>query len=203
MTTGTLACPFLVKMKNRLCFNSIFILAIFLLSGCISFKNPIINYSDAVIDESLLGLWKESTDSNEYEDYILILKDDNNPKYKFIIFNNKDYKYDENDYISKSNLIYSGILENKKYIVLNYEKDNSYFFLEYEISNDTLRFFTMDTSLFENAINKKKIKGNIIGNGINKEIFINENTDSLQDFIKKNENIFDENEYIEYKRQIK
>ena len=114
MTTGTLACPFLGKMKNRLCFNSIFILAIFLLSGCISFKNPIINYSDAVIDESLLGLWKESTDSNEYEDYILILKDDNNPKYKFIIFNNKDYKYDENDYISKSNLIYSGILENKK-----------------------------------------------------------------------------------------
>ena len=190
------------KMKKRLYLISIYLFSILLLSGCSKFLYPIVDYSDAMIDKSLLGLWEETSDSNETNNYILILKDGNKSKYNVTIFDSKNFEFNEEDLPTNADLIYSGIFDNRKFIVVYLENNNSYLFWEYEIEKDILRLFSVEDVVFENAIYDKKIKGKISGEGLNKEILVEEKTENLQKFIKENKKVFDKSSFIEFKRVI-
>lgn len=177
-------------------------IASLLLFSCTSFSNPIIKHSDSIIDESLLGLWRENPADSESDIYILVLKDNNNLTYKTITFNTSNYEF-ESDVLEYPNLIYSGFFDNEKYIIVYLNDNNSYFFWKYELENDILRLFSIDETFIENAINEKQLNGKISGQGFKKEIFVDEDTDTLQKFVKENkQQLFNTCNFVEYKKQL-
>lgn len=159
------------------------LMAILALGGCvIKSKEPLTQIGSEKLDRSVIGTWYWN-DPNE-TGYVHIGLD-SEKRYKVVMIEIND----SGDIKTREFLAHSSALKTGKYLnVVSLEKNSSsaYLFIKYEVTEEGLSLSLPDSSVFEEAVASKDLKGDVV-KGKRKDIVLVDSSTNLTKFVIDND----------------